>query len=88
MSHGNGKNEYKLNKINMSIKTRVGNIVTVINQNKKKGAADTYESVLLKSGKSISEFLFTKVELEVASSRARKNIEDTLEQSLFSKIVD
>jgi hypothetical protein len=72
----------------MSIKTRVGNIVTVINQNKKKGAADTYESVLLKSGNSISEFLFTKVELEVASSRARKNIEDTLEQSLFSKIVD
>ncbi len=72
----------------MSIKTRVGNIVTVINQNKKKGSADTYESVLLKSGNSVSEFLFTKVELEVAASRARKNIEDTLEQSLFSKIVD
>lgn len=72
----------------MSIKTRVGNIVTVINQNKKKTSSDTYESVLLKSGNSVSEFLFTKVELEVAASRARKNIEDTLEQSLFSKIVD
>ena len=72
----------------MSIKTRVGNIVTVINQNKKKGSADTYESVLLKSGSSVSEFLFTKVELEVAASRARKNVEDTLEQSLISKILD
>lgn len=72
----------------MSIKTRVGNIVTVINQNKKKTAANTYESVLLKSGNTVSEFLFTKVELEVAQSRARKNIEDTLEQSLISKILD
>ena len=72
----------------MSIKTRIGNIVTVINQNKKKTASDTYESVLLKSGNSVSEFLFTKVELEVAQSRARKNIEDTLEQSLISKILD
>jgi hypothetical protein len=72
----------------MSIKTRVGNIVTVINQNKKKTSSDTYESVLLRSDNGISEFLFTKVELEVAASRARKNIEDTLEQSLLSKIID
>ncbi len=79
----------KLNKINMSIKTRVGRLVEVINQNKKKGAADVYHSVLLKAETGgVQEFLFTTVELNVAFSRARKNVEDTLEQSLFSKIVD
>jgi len=72
----------------MSIKTRVGRVVEVINQNKKKGAADTYEAVLLKNDAGVHEFLFTKVELDVAYSRARKNIEDTLEQSLISKIID
>jgi hypothetical protein len=72
----------------MSIKTRVGRVVEVINQNKKKGANDTYEAVLLKNEVGVHEFLFTKVELDVAYSRARKNIEDTLEQSLISKIID
>lgn len=72
----------------MSIKTRVGRVIEVINQNKKKGAADTYEAVLLKNNIGVHEFLFTKVELDVAYSRARKNIEDTLEQSIVSKILD
>lgn len=73
----------------MSIKTRVGKIVEVVNQNKKKGSADTYHSVLLKNDAGmVQEFLFTNVELNVAFSRARKNIEDTLEQSFISKIID
>lgn len=72
----------------MSIKTRVGRVVEVINQNKKKGSNDTYHSVLLKDTTGVHEFLFTKVELDVAFSRARKNIEDTLEQSFISKIID
>jgi len=72
----------------MSIKTRVGRMVEVINQNKKRNSSDTYYSVMLKSDTGIHEFLFTKVELDVALSRARKNIEDTLEQSFISKIID
>lgn len=72
----------------MSIKTRVGRVVEVINQNKKNAANSTYEAVLLKNDTGVHEFLFTKVELDVAYSRARKNIEDTLEQSLVSKILD
>jgi hypothetical protein len=72
----------------MSIKTRVGRMVEVINQNKKKGSSDTYHSVLLKDNTGVHEFLFTTIELNVAFSRARKNIEDTLEQSFISKIID
>ena len=73
----------------MSVKTRVGNVVEVINQNKKKGSNDTYHSVLLKDTDGhIHEYLFTQVELNVAFSRARKNIEDTLEQSFISKVID
>jgi len=72
----------------MSIKTRVGRVVEVINQGKKKNSSDTYYSVMLKGNTGIHEFLFTKVELDVALSRARKNVEDTLQQSLISKIID
>jgi hypothetical protein len=72
----------------MSIKTRVGRVVEVINQNKKRSSSDTYYSTLLKGDTGVHEFLFTKVELDVALSRARKNIEDTLEQSFISKIID
>jgi len=72
----------------MSIKTRVGRVVEVINQNKKRSSSDTYYSTLLRGDGGIYEFLFTKVELDVALSRARKNVEDTLEQSFISKIID
>lgn len=73
----------------MSIKTRVGRVIEVVNQNKKKTASETYQSVLLKlENGSVHEFLFTQVELDVAYARARKNIEDTLERSLISKIID
>lgn len=72
----------------MSIKTRVGRVVEVINQSKKRNSSDTYYSTLLRGDAGVHEFLFTKVELDVALSRARKNVEDTLEQSFISKIID
>lgn len=72
----------------MSIKTRIGSLVKVINQNKKKSAADVYHAVLLKEDSRIHSYLFTEIELDVAKSRARKNVEDTLEQSFISKIID
>lgn len=72
----------------MSIKTRVGKLVEVINQNKKKAANDKYHAVLLKDNDRIQSYLFTDIELDVAKSRARKNVEDTLEQNFISKIID
>jgi hypothetical protein len=72
----------------MSIKTRIGRIVEVINQSKKKGGSDVYEAVLLKNDAGVHPFLFTKVELDVAYSRARKNPEDVVKQSLISKLLD
>lgn len=72
----------------MSIKTRVGKVVQVINQNKSKKAASEYSAVLVKLDGKVTPLLLTNIELEVAQSRAKKNVEDTLEQNLFSKIVD
>jgi hypothetical protein len=72
----------------MSIKTRVGKVVEVTNQLKKKGANEMYEAVLLKNEAGVHPFLFTKVELDVAYARARKNPEDIIEQSFISKILD
>jgi hypothetical protein len=72
----------------MSIKARIGRVVEVTNQLKKKGASDVYEAVLLKNDAGVHPFLFTKVELDVAYSRARKNPEDVISQSLISKILD
>lgn len=72
----------------MSIKTRLGKVVQVINQNKSKKAAGEYSAVLVKIEGKVTPLLLTNIELEVAQSRAKKNVEDTLEQNLFSKIVD
>jgi hypothetical protein len=72
----------------MSIKTRVGSIVKVINQAKKKNANDSYYSVLLKEDGHVQPYLFTNIELDVARHRARKNVEDVLKQSFVSKIID
>jgi hypothetical protein len=72
----------------MSIKTRVGKVVQVINQNKSKKAASEYSAVLVKLDGKVTPLLLTNIELEVAQSRAKKNVEDTLEQNLFSKLVD
>jgi hypothetical protein len=73
----------------MSIKTRVGRVIEVKNQNKKKSANDVYHSVLMKlSNGEVHEFLFTQIELDVAHVRARKNLEDNVQQSLISKILD
>jgi hypothetical protein len=72
----------------MSIKTRVGKIIEVINQNKKKASSELYEAVLLRNATGVHPFLFTKVELEVAYSRARKSPEDVVTQSFISRLID
>lgn len=72
----------------MSIKTRVGNIVKIKNQDKKKTANTEYQAVLLKDSNAIINFLFTDVEMNVARHRSLKNPEDKLEQSFASKILD
>ena len=72
----------------MSIKTRVGKLVKVKNQNKKKTANDTYQAVILNSNGQYNPYLFTDVEIAVAYERGRKNIEDQVERSVMSKILD
>ena len=72
----------------MSIKTRVGNVIKVKNQDKKKAANAEYEAVLLKKNGQVNAFLFTDVEISVAYHRALKNLEDTVERSFISKILD
>ena len=72
----------------MSIKTRVGKLVKVKNQNKKKAANDTYQAVILNSNGQYNPYLFTDVEVAVAYERGRKNIEDQVERSILSKILD
>jgi hypothetical protein len=72
----------------MSVKTRVGNLVHVKNQNKKKTANNEYYAVMLLNNSTYGAFLFTEVEIAVAQERARKNPEDVVERSLLSKILD
>ena len=71
----------------MSIKTRVGKLVKVKNQNKKKSANNEYYAAILYRN-SYNCYLFTEVELMVALERARKNTEDQVERSLASKLLD
>lgn len=72
----------------MSVKTRVGNLVHIKNQNKKKTANNEYYAVVLKNSTNYASYLFTEVEIAVAFERARKNPEDQAERSLVSKILD
>jgi hypothetical protein len=70
------------------IKTRVGNLVHVKNQNKKKAANNEYYAVVLKNSSNYASYLFTDVEIAVAQERARKNPEDQAERNLISNILD
>ena len=72
----------------MSIKTRVGKLVKVKNQNKKKTANDTYQAVILNMNGQYNPYLFTDVEIAVAYERARKNIEDQMTRSMVSMMLD
>ncbi len=72
----------------MSIKTRVGNLVHVKNQNKKKTANNEYYAVVLKNGSTYSSYLFTEVEIAVAFERGRKNPEDQAQRSFLSTMLD
>ena len=69
-------------------KTRIGNLVRVKNEDKKKSANTEYEAVLLKKDGVVLCHLFTDVELSVAVARSRKNTEDHIEQSFVSKLID
>ena len=70
------------------IKTRVGNLVRVENQDKKKSANKEYVAAILKKNGQYNQYLFTDVELDVAWHRARKNTEDVVERSTLSKLLD
>lgn len=72
----------------MSIRTRVGKLISVQNQNKKKSASNSYQAVILNMNGHYNPYLFTDVEIAVAYERGRKNIEDQVERSLLSKILD
>jgi hypothetical protein len=72
----------------MSIKTRVGKLVKVKNQDKKKSANNTYQAVILNSNGEYNPYLFTNVEITIAYERARKNVEDQVERSTISKLLD
>jgi hypothetical protein len=69
-------------------KTRVGNLVKVKNQDKKKGANADYQAVMLKQNDKIVQCLFTDVEISVAQHRALKNPEDVVQQNFISKLLD
>lgn len=70
------------------IKTRVGNLVKVKNQDKKKTANSEYYSVIMKKDGTYIDYLFTDVEINVAKERARKNGEDRVVRSFISNILD
>ncbi len=70
------------------IKTRVGNLVKVKNQDKKKTANSEYYSVIMKKDGAYIDYLFTDVEINVAKERARKNGEDRVVRSFISNILD
>lgn len=70
------------------IKTRIGNLVRVENQDKKTAANKEYNAVILKKNGQYNQYLFTDVELDVAWTRGRKNLEDVVERSFASKLLD
>ncbi len=70
------------------IRTRVGNLVKVKNQDKKKTANSEYYSVIMKKDGAYIDYLFTDVEINVAKERARKNGEDRVVRSFISNILD
>jgi hypothetical protein len=72
----------------MSVKTRVGNLVHIKNQNKKKTANNEYYAVVLKNSSNYASYLFTEVEIAVAFERARKNPEDVVERTFISNLLD
>jgi hypothetical protein len=75
----------------MVMKTRTGKIHKVVNKERKKFSNENvfYFAVIIKDADDIAtQFLFTEGELERAAHRAARNQEDTLEQSVISKLID
>jgi len=74
----------------MAKKTRIGKIHKVENKERKKFSNENlfYYAVIIKEGNEAKSYLFTESELERAAHRASRNTEDTLEQSVISKLID
>lgn len=74
----------------MAKTTRIGKIHKVENNERRKFSTENlyYFAAILDIDGTKQQFLFTESELERASSRALRNREDSLEQSVFSKLVD
>jgi hypothetical protein len=70
------------------MKTRIGNLVKVENQNKKSRENQCYYSVILKDRNVITKLIFTEAEIHSAYDRAIRNAEDCLDRSLVSYILD
>jgi hypothetical protein len=70
------------------MKTRIGQLHTVKNTNKKHTEIDSYNCVIIKQGSIELTLLLTDLELSNAISRAKKNPEDILQRSFISKIID
>lgn len=70
------------------MKVRVGELVNVTNQKKKSAANNSYQAVVLKGNGQYNPYLFTDIEITVAFERGRKNVEDQVERSLLSKLLD
>jgi hypothetical protein len=70
------------------MKARVGEVIKVVNKDKRKAAKDEYFAVILKHKGQYNTLLFTELELKVAFSRSASNVEDTLERNLLSMLLD
>lgn len=70
------------------MKARVGEVIKVVNKDKRKAAKDEYYAVILKHKGQYNSLLFTEIELKVAFNRSASNQEDVLDRSIISKMLD
>lgn len=70
--------------------TRIGRVIRIKNRKATNftNENDTYLTVLVKVDGKVESLMFTDVEFAKAKSRAEKNKEDQVKQSLISKILD
>lgn len=74
------------------VKVKAGRLIRVWNDQKKKfsNAAPEYVSVWVEDadGKNERCLLFTNHEIQVAEERAKKNLEDLTDKSIFTDLLD
>jgi hypothetical protein len=70
--------------------TRIGRVIRIKNRKATNftNENDTYLTVLVKVDGKVESLMLTDVEFAKAKSRAEKNKEDQVKQSLISKILD